>query len=92
MEEITSQEWVKSSAVILAISGIFNRTQIKYGDRGYRYILLEAGHMAQNIYLLSAALGLKCCAIGGYIDDKINRLIDFDDQQEAVLYMLSLGS
>ncbi len=64
---------------------------IKYKERGYRYILFEAGHLGQNIYLVSKALGLKCCAIGGFDDDKFHELLDIDGDNEAVLYAFAMG-
>ena len=70
---------------------MFKRTILSYGDRGYRHILVEAGHLGQNIYLNSVALGLSCCAIGGYIDDKLNSLIDVDGLNESVVYVLAVG-
>src|SRR5574341_578184 len=71
------------SSLILIISAVFPRTLGKYGERGYRFVLLEAGHMAQNIYLTSTALGLGCVAIGGFIDDEINDLLGIDGVNEA---------
>lgn len=90
--EITcNQEWVKNSSVVLIITGVFDRTRIKYGDRGYRYILFEAGHLAQDICLLAGELNLGCCPIGGFIDQKVDKLLDIDKQKECSLYMLVLG-
>lgn len=89
--KITGQDWVENAAAIFLISSVFGRTRVKYGDRGYRYILLEAGHLGQNIYLTTEALGIKCCAIGGFLDKKINQMIDIDEDNEAVLYMLAIG-
>ena len=51
------QEMVKSSAVVFVLTAMFSRTKVKYGERGYRYVLLDAGHLAQNIYLEATRLG-----------------------------------
>lgn len=91
MAEITGQDWVKESSAVLIISAIYKRTEIKYGSRGFRYILLEAGHVGQSIYLIASALKLKCCAIGGYLDREINALLDLDPDQEIVLYLIALA-
>ena len=53
------QDWIAKSSIIICISAVFNRSRIKYGERGYRYCLIEAGHIGQNIYLISSAMGLK---------------------------------
>lgn len=91
MAKITGQDWVKKSSAVLIISAIYKRTEIKYGSRGFRYVLLEAGHVGQNIYLIASALKLKCCVIGGYLDKEINALLDLDPDQEIVLYLIALA-
>ena len=65
---------------------------MKYGDRGYRHVLAEAGHLAQNLYLISSALGLSCCAMGGYYDEEINNLLDIDGVGESIVYILAIGN
>lgn len=86
-----SGELVKTASVYILISAVFWRNMIKYGERGYRHILAEAGHIAQNFYLVSEALGLGVCALGGYADDKINKILDIDGLEESVVYVLALG-
>lgn len=85
------QDMILKAPLVLAISGFFERTTMKYADRGGRYILFEAGHLGQNIYLVAKALGMKCCALGGFYDDKFHHLLDIDGEEEAVLYVLALG-
>lgn len=89
---ITNTDWVKTTGCLILITAVFKRNTSKYGDRGYRHILTEAGHMAQNFYLVSTALGLACCAIGGYIDDNINKLLDIDGLNESIIYVLVVGN
>jgi len=86
------QEWLRQSSVLFVITAIFNRTEIKYGDRGYRHILTEYGHVAQNLYLLSQLYGIGCCSIGGFIDNGINRLLDLDFEDEAVVGVVAVGN
>jgi len=57
----------------------------------YRYILQEAGHIGQDAYLVSEALGMKCCALGGTRDENLEKLIDIDGVTESVVYALALG-
>ena len=75
----------------MLISAVFNRTVIKYRDRGYRLILIEAGHLGQNISVVSAALGIKSCALGGFIDDKCNEILDLEKEKESVIYIFACG-
>lgn len=86
-----NQRWITNTKSLLLISAVFKRTTLKYGDRGYRNILLEAGHLGQNFYLTAAALNLSCCAIGGYIDDAINGLLEIDGINESIIYAFTLG-
>lgn len=53
--------------------------------------MFEAGHLAQNICLLAGELNLGCCPIGGFLDEKVDRLLDIDKQKERSLYILALG-
>ncbi len=90
-DKITTIPWVKKAGFVIFISAVFTRNSIKYGDRGYRHILVEAGHMAQNFYLNAEANNLGICAIGGYIDDGINSLLELDGLEESVIYTLVVG-
>ncbi|MFY9462428.1 MAG: SagB/ThcOx family dehydrogenase [Candidatus Sungiibacteriota bacterium] len=89
--EIFTYPWVKNAALGIVMTAVFWRNQNKYGERGYRYILHEAGHIGQNIYLVSEALGLKCCALGGTRDENLEKLIDIDGVTESVVYALAVG-
>lgn len=81
-----------NASCVIVITAALERTRIKYRNRGYRYMLIEAGHLAQNILLLTNYLGLGACAIGGFIDDKINDLLDINNAKEVTLYMIALGT
>lgn len=89
--ELFSYPWVKDAAIGVVMTAVFLRNQNKYGERGYRYILLEAGHICQNMYLVSEALGLKCCALGGTRDENLEKLIDIDGVTESVVYGCAIG-
>lgn len=77
--------------LMLALSGVFARSQLKYLERGYRFVLLEAGHIAQNFSLLAAALGLGALCVGGFWDDPFNELLGLEIDKEAVVYSIALG-
>ncbi len=91
LKKTLTSKWARDAALILVISAVFYRTLGKYQDHGYRYILLEAGHLAQNFYLLATALKWICCGLGGFDDYKFNELLDLDGENEAVLYVFALG-
>lgn len=89
--ELFSYSWVKEATMGIVMTAVFARAQDKYGERGYRHILLEAGHICQNIYLVSTALNLKCCAIGGTIDQNIEKILDIDGVTESLVYACAIG-
>ncbi len=72
-------------------SGVISRGRWKYRQRSYRYIYLDAGHIAQNLYLAGEALGLGVCAVGAFYDDAVNKLFDLDGVEETVIYMATVG-
>ena len=54
-------------------------------------ILMECGHIAQNLYLISEAMRLKCCAIGGFVDEEFNKLLYIQGQSEKTMYLMAIG-
>lgn len=62
-----------------------------YGARGYRFLLLEAGHLAQNLLLVSTALGYRSAPIGGFFDDQLSQLLDLDGVESAPFYLIPVG-
>jgi SagB-type dehydrogenase family enzyme len=86
------QEFLAEANVCLVLSAIFQRARWRYRERTYRYVTLEAGHIGQNLYLAATALGLGACAVGAFIDDELNELLAVDGQEEAGLYIISVGT
>jgi SagB-type dehydrogenase family enzyme len=87
-----NQYWTEQSSIIVLITAIFERNTIKYGQRGYRHVLEEAGHMGQNFYLVGTGLNIGVSGIGGYLDDELNSLLDIDGIRETVIYVLGAGN
>lgn len=86
------QGFLGQAAVCFILSAIFQRSRWKYRERAYRYVLLEAGHIGQNLYLAAASMGLGACAVGAFYDDQLNRLLGLEGEEEAVLYVISVGT
>ena len=82
--------FIKNAPLAIVHTAVLSRGEVKYGANAYRFALLEAGHMAQNIYLISTALGIGCCASGGTIADTITEALDLSDA-EIPIYSLALG-
>jgi SagB-type dehydrogenase family enzyme len=85
------QSMVANAQVTFMWTAIIERSKWKYRQRAYRYIYLDAGHIAQNLYLAGTAEGLGICGIGALFDDTVNALIGVDGVEETVLYMASVG-
>lgn len=85
------QTLVEDAAAILFISAIFRRSTFKYGDRGYRFVLLEAGHLAQNAIIAGTEMDLAVTSIGGFFDREVDRYLGFDGLSESTVYALLLG-
>jgi len=85
------QSMVADAQATFIWSAIVERSKWKYRQRAYRYIYLDAGHIAQNLYLAGTASGLGICGIGAFFDDQVNALIGVDGTAETVLYMASAG-
>jgi SagB-type dehydrogenase family enzyme len=88
---LLADPFVQYANVVVFIAAVFARTQKKYGPRGYRYVLLEAGHLAQNLCLLATEQGLGSLCMGGFMDSKLNRFLGLDGIHEAVLYGVGIG-
>lgn len=80
----------KSSAVLL-MTGVLARLEVKYFESAYKFALIETGHIAQNINLLSQKLGLGCCCIGGFDNKKLIDYLDLVQEEEIPLYAVALG-
>ncbi|MDQ7992261.1 MAG: SagB family peptide dehydrogenase, partial [Propionicimonas sp.] len=85
------QHWVARAAAVFVVSFVPGRSLVKYGDRGYRYALLEAGHLVQNLNLAAAALGLGAVNLGGFYDDELAGLLRIDPETEICLYASACG-
>ena len=89
--QINNNAWLEQAGLILFVTATFRRTQMKDGERGYRGILLDAGHLAQNIQLAATGLGLGACVLMGCMDDPVNDFLGVDGVEESVLYAISIG-
>ncbi|MFQ6101525.1 MAG: SagB family peptide dehydrogenase [Anaerolineae bacterium] len=85
------QDFLAQANVCFILSAIFQRTRWKYRERAYRYVLLEAGHIGQNLYLAATSMGLGACAVGAFLDDELNDLLGLDGREEAAIYVISVG-
>jgi len=85
------QDHVEKASVIFLISGVVARTKFKYGERGYRYVLLDIGHLGQNLYLSCTALDLAVMTTCGFYDDLANEYLSINGIDETTFYVGFVG-
>lgn len=91
LKQITGEDWIADAQCVIALTAVFHRTTGRYDGRGNRYIWIEAGHVMQNICLVSQALNLGSCPIGSFTDSQIDALLGINGQDEGVLYLAAVG-
>jgi SagB-type dehydrogenase family enzyme len=77
--------------VVLIWTAVFQRSKWKYGQRAYRYVYLDAGHIAQNLALSATSVGMGTCQIGAFFDDEVNRVVGVDGKEESATYLSVAG-
>jgi len=75
---------IKYAPAQIIIAAVYERTSVKYGDRSKRYIFIETGHVGQNIYLQSAALGIGAVMIGAFSDEGLRGVLRMPDDEEPM--------
>ena len=91
-EAALGQNFLKSAGVVFIWSAILRRNFSKYGHRGLRYVMMDAGHICQNLLLAAEALELGACPVAAFYDDELNRLLGLDGEEESVIYLAAVGT
>jgi SagB-type dehydrogenase family enzyme len=91
VEACLGQNFVKSSAVTFFWTADVYRMKWRYGERGYRYLFIDAGHVCQNLYLCSLNIDCGVCAIAAFSDDDVNGLLKLDGKEQFVIYIATVG-
>lgn len=90
-EAALGQGHIKTAPAVIFYSAVFERTTQKYGDLGRdRFVCMDLGHSAQNIYLQAEALDLGTCAVGSFSDDEVVRVLQLPENEEP-LYIMPVG-
>ena len=82
--------WVADAPLVVVFAGVVERTAVRYGDRATRYMLLEAGHAAQNVLLQAVGLGLAAVPVGAFDDDAVADALDLP-ADHAPLYLIPVA-
>ncbi|MBI5057709.1 MAG: SagB/ThcOx family dehydrogenase [Nitrospirae bacterium] len=84
------QPSVRNAAAVIVFSAVYERTTVKYGDRGVQYVFLETGHAAQNVFLQTVPLEIGAVVIGAFYDDKVKNVLKMSDSEHP-LYIMPVG-
>ena len=84
------QSWVEEGVISIVFTGVYERTTVKYGERGIRYVHMEAGHAAQNLCLQATALGLGIVTVGAFNDEQLAELLNLPENEQP-LYVIPIG-
>ena len=85
------QDWMADAPVMILVTALFERTTSIYGERGVRYVHMEVGHAAQNVYLQAVAMGLGTTLVGAFRDDEVRATAGLRSG-EAPLGILPVGA
>lgn len=84
------QTWVRESAIAIVLSAVYERTTNKYGERGIRYVHMEAGHAAQNVCLQAVSLNLGTVVVAAFKDKEVRKILNMSAEEQP-LYIIPVG-
>jgi len=87
---VLGQEAISQAPLDIVICAVYSRVTSKYGQRGIKYVHIEAGHIAQNIHLQAVALGLASVPIGAFDDTEVKKIFSLPLDCEP-LYIIPVG-
>lgn len=91
MNACLGQKMIANSAVTFIWAADVSRMTWRYGERGYRYLHLDAGHICQNLYLSAQVIGCGVCALAAFDDEKLNQVIGMDGEDQFAVYVGTVG-
>ncbi len=84
------QSPIREAPMVIVFAAIYERTTVKYGNRGIIYVYIEAGHVAQNILLQAESLDLGAVVIGAFYDDEVKKVLKMSDKENPI-YIIAVG-
>jgi len=81
------QDWIATASAVLIVAADYGRTEAVYGSRGKRYVHLEAGHVAQNVYLQAVRLGLSTTEVGAFRDRAIKKTLELPAAHDVIVIL-----
>lgn len=84
------QDWVREAAVDIVFAAVYERTTVKYSERGIRYVHMEVGHAAQNLCLQATAMDLGIVTVGAFYDEQVKEVLNLPENEQP-LYVVPIG-
>lgn len=84
------QSSVEQGALAIVFAAVYERTTVKYGERGFRYVHIEVGHAAQNLCLQATAMGLGVVTVGAFDDEPVAEILKLPNDEKP-LYIIPVG-
>ncbi len=85
------QQFILRSGAVFLWTAVPYRMTWRYGERGYRDLHLDAGHVCQNLYLAAEAVGCGVCGIAAFDDDIMNGILGIDGAEQFLIYLATVG-
>ncbi len=85
-----SQSSVRDAPAVIVFSAVYERTTVKYGERGVRYVFIEVGHAAQNVFLQAVSINLGAVVIGAFYDNEVKKIMKMPEREQP-LYIMPVG-
>jgi SagB-type dehydrogenase family enzyme len=85
------QKMLAAGNVVFIWTAVFERSKWKYRQRAFRYVFLDAGHIAQNLALAGEGLGMGSCQVAAFYDEEVNQLLHLDGNTESTIYLSVVG-
>jgi SagB-type dehydrogenase family enzyme len=79
--------WLSDAATVVVFAAVYERTTLKYGKRGARYVHIETGHATQNLFLQAESLGLDTVIVGAFDDDEVKAVLQLPDEVQPLILM-----
>ncbi|MFO7722754.1 MAG: SagB/ThcOx family dehydrogenase [Bacteroidales bacterium] len=90
-EACLDQKMLHQAPASIVYAAVYPRITKRYGDRGAdRYLCMDIGHSAQNVYLQSVAMGMATCAVGAFNDEKLAAVLQLPTE-EKIMYLMPVG-
>ncbi len=91
-DTLVGQSWANKASVVFYYSFVPYRAEWRYGIWAHRVVLIDAGHVGQNLYLACAALGLGTCAVAAFDMELSDQIFGLDGEEEYTIYTFPVGT